>query len=177
MDYPEGFKEKMIRRMTGVNAVSANELSAEVEVHQSTLSRWLREAGNIGAMSKRNTDRTASKQKRPQDWTADEKLQVVLDATAVSEEDLGAFLRTKGLHQVQLERWRSKVTEASLEALKKSRFSRKNSTETRRIRQLERELRRKDKALAETAAILVLKKKVEEIWGDGDGPTEPRNER
>ncbi len=177
MDYPEGFKEKMIRRMTGVNAVSANELSEEVEVHQSTLSRWLREAGNIGAMSKKKTDRKASRQKRPQDWTADEKLQVVLDATAVSEEDLGAFLRTKGLHQVQLERWHSKVTEASLEALKKSRSWKKNSAELQRIRQLERELRRKDKALAETAAILVLKKKVEEIWGDGDGPTEPRNER
>jgi len=177
MDYPERFKEKMVRRMTGINAISANELSEEVEVHQSTLSRWLREAGNIGDMSKKKTDRKASRQKRPQDWTAGEKFQVVLDATSVSEEDLGAFLRSKGLHQVQLERWRSKVTEASLEALKKSRSSKKNSTEARRIRQLEGELRRKDKALAETAAILVLKKKVEEIWGDGDGPMESRNGR
>lgn len=177
MDYPERFKEKMVRRMTGVNAISANELSEEVEVHQSTLSRWLREAGNIGAMSKKKTDRKASRQKRPQDWTADEKLQVVLDAAPVSEEDLGAFLRSKGLHQVQLERWRSKVSEGALEALKRNRSSKKNSAEARRIRQLEGELRRKDKALAETAAILVLKKKVEEIWGAGDGHTEPRNER
>ncbi len=177
MEYPETFKKRMVQRMTGVNAISANELSEEVDVHQSTLSRWLRDAGNIAVMGKKKTDTNTSKQKRPQDWTAEEKFQVVLNAVAVSEEDLGAFLRSKGLHQVQLERWRSKVSEASLEALKRNGSTKKKSADARRIRNLERELRRKDKALAETAAILVLKKKVEEIWGDGDGHTEPRNER
>ena len=43
--------------------------------------------------------------------------------------------------------------------------------EAQRIRQLERELHRKDKALAEVAALLALKKKVNEIWGDGDDDT------
>jgi hypothetical protein len=33
---------------------------------------------------------------------------------------------------------------------------------------LERELRRKDKALAETAALLTLRKKAQAIWGDGE---------
>ena len=44
-----------------------------------------------------------------------------------------------------------------------------------RIKELERELRRKDKALAETAALLVLKKKVQAIWGDEDDDTEPKS--
>ena len=52
--------------------------------------------------------------------------------------------------------------------------TKRNATETKRIRALEKELRRKDKALAETAALLVLKKKVQEIWGDEDDDTTPR---
>ncbi len=50
------------------------------------------------------------------------------------------------------------------------------SVEQRRILELERELRRKDAALAETAALLVLKKKAQAIWGDGDESTDPRHE-
>jgi len=52
--------------------------------------------------------------------------------------------------------------------------SRRNP-DVKRIRSLEKELRRKDKALAETAALLVLKKKVQEIWGDEDENTTRRN--
>jgi transposase-like protein len=116
-------------------------------------------------------------QKRPQDWTAEQKYQVVLDAAGLSEEELGAFLRRKGLHQVQLEQWRSRATEGAMEALSRKHSSRKNTAEARRIRNLERELRRKEKALAETAALLVLKKKAAAIWGDGDDFTGPRTER
>jgi len=41
--------------------------------------------------------------------------------------------------------------------------------EGQRIRELEAELRRKEKALAETAALLVLKKKAQAIWGEPEG--------
>ena len=41
-------------------------------------------------------------------------------------------------------------------------------SERQRVKELERELRRKEKALAETAALLVLRKKMEAIWGDGE---------
>jgi hypothetical protein len=49
------------------------------------------------------------------------------------------------------------------------------SPEARRVRELEKELRRKEKALAETAALLVLKKKLDAMWGDEDDDTEPRS--
>jgi transposase-like protein len=94
--------------------------------------------------------------------------------TNISEVDLGALLRREGLHEAQLAEWREAVQEA-LEGTraKKSR----SSAEAKRIRQLERELKRKDKALAETAALLVLKKKAQAIWGDGDDDTEPKSGR
>ena len=110
--------------------------------------------------------------KRPQDWTAEEKLAVVIEAAAVSDEDLGGFLRRKGLHGAQLNEWRQQV----LSGLgKRPARSSKPSVDARRVKELEKELRRKDKALAETAALLVLQKKVQAIWGDGDDDTAKKN--
>jgi transposase-like protein len=110
---------------------------------------------------------------RPQDWTAEEKLAVVIEAAALSDEELGGFLRRRGIHEAQLKEWRQMV----LSGLEKppSRFSKTFSAEARRIRELERELARKEKALAEAAALLVLKKKAQTIWGDEDESTARRN--
>jgi transposase-like protein len=112
------------------------------------------------------------KGKRPQDWPAEAKLAAVKEADTLPEEDLGAFLRRRGLHRAHLSQWRQQIV-AGLDAPR----SKKTSAQTRRIRELERELRRKDKALAETAALLVLKKKVQAIWGAEDGDTMPRSGR
>jgi len=73
------------------------------------------------------------------------------------------FLRQKGLHEATLEKWKKEM----LEALKiKSFVGGKKDPQRKRIAVLERELRRKEAALAEAAALLVLKKKADAIWGD-----------
>ena len=168
MEYPEKFKAKMVQKLTVPGAPSATALSEEVGVPQPTLSKWVREAGRVGAMGK--TKRT--KGKRPQDWTAEAKLAAVMEADSLSEDDLGTFLRRRGLHRTHLTQWREQIV-AGLKAPR----SKKTSAETRRIRELERELRRKDQALAETAALLELKKKVQAIWGDEDDTTTRRSGR
>ena len=168
MEYPEKFKAQMVQKLTAPGAPSATALSEEVGVAQPTLSRWVREAGRVGGMGTSKSP----KGKRPQDWTAEAKLSAVMEADTLSEEDLGAFLRHRGLHRAHLSQWREQIV-AGLEAPR----SKKASAETRRIRELERELKRKDKALAETAALLVLKKKVQAIWGDEDGATTRRSGR
>ena len=98
--------------------------------------------------------------KRPQNWTAMEKLQAVVAYDGLEESEQGQYLRSHGLYGVDIERWRDEM----LQAL--NRKPRKGDPKERRIRELEGELRRKEKALAETAALLVLKKKAQEIWGD-----------
>lgn len=168
MEYPEKFKARMVQRLTAPGALSATALSDEVGVAQPTLSKWVREAGRVGGMGK--TKRP--KGKRPQDWAAEAKLAAVMEADSLSEEDLGAFLRRRGLHRTHLTQWREQIV-AGLNVPR----SKKTSAEARRIRELERELRRKDKALAETAALLVLKKKAQAIWGDEDGDTTRRSGR
>lgn len=112
------------------------------------------------------------KGRRPQDWTAEDKLVAVLEYEKLEEEQRGKYLREKGIHSVHIEGWKRQI----LEGLKGSKSSKKDPRDTK-IRELERELRRKDKALAETAALLVLKKKAQAIWGDEDDDTEPRSGR
>lgn len=167
MEYSEKFKAKMVQRMLGPNAVSASALAGEIGIAQPTLSRWLRQASTLSGMAKRSgkSGGAEAKNKRPQDLSVQDKLRLVVEASALSEEELGEFLRRSGIHKAQLEQWSSAVTGA-LEA----KATAKNP-EAKKVRQLERQLLRKDKALAEAAALLVLKKKVRAIWGDEDDDT------
>ena len=180
MPYSEMFKRKMIQKLTGPNAISATALSRQVDVSQTTLSKWLKNAGiepRFGSLN--NTDsngqmRQTMTPKRPEGWSPEEKLKAVLEAASLSEDQLGAFLRSKGLHETHLQQWRLQMLNG-LGKVSVDKKPKRRAADTRRIRSLEKELKRKDKALAETAALLVLKKKVQEIWGDEDDPTAPRS--
>lgn len=171
VEYSTGFKRTMIRKMVGPGRRSAWALAKESGVSQSTLSRWLREAGSVGRMSEDKDQGTEPR--RPQDWSAEEKLEVLTEAGRLSEQELGGFLRRKGLHEAQLKQWR----EEALAALGSRKAASLSKAEARRVRQLERELKRKDKALAEAAALLVLQKKVQALWGDEDDDTDPSKGR
>lgn len=172
-EYSESFRNRMVEKMTGPRGKSATLLATEVGVPQPTLSRWKREAGTVPrTMSPPDDGKPApSPTKRPQDWSAEEKWALVTEAATVPETELGAFLRRKGVHEAQLAEWRA----AALAALQPpSRRERKAANiEKLKIRNLERELKRKEKALAEAAALLVLKKKAQAIWGDEDDDTTP----
>ncbi len=168
MPFSEGFKGRMVERMVGLNRTSATELSREVGVSQSTLSTWLREAPMRNGREERG-QKAKRAPKSPRAWTAEEKLRVVQESLELADAELGAYLRREGLHEAQLKEWRE-ATLAALGGPKKS--SKKKSAEAKRLRELERELRRKDAALAEVTALLVLQKKVQAIWGDeGEGTT------
>lgn len=172
-EYSESFRNRMVEKMTGPRGKSATLLATEVGVPQPTLSRWKREAGTVRrTMSPPDDGKPApSPTKRPQDWSAEEKWALVTEAATVPEAELGAFLRRKGVHEAQLAEWRA----AAMAALQPpSRRERKAANiEKLKIRNLERELKRKEKALAEAAALLVLKKKAQAIWGDEDDDTTP----
>ena len=90
--YSTAFKSRMLRRLIGPDAVSANALAQEVGIGQTMLSRWLRESRTVEPM------RTSKKKQ----WTGAEKLRVVLEARGLSETELGALLRREGLHESDL---------------------------------------------------------------------------
>ena len=167
MPYNEGFKARMIQRMAGPEAITATALSKEVGIGQPTLSRWLRER-SVGGM-------TDDKPKARRTWTAAEKLRVVQEASQLESDELGGLLRREGLHETQLKEWVEAGNAGALARLAPAKRSRsKRTPEQKRIDELERELTRKEKALAEVTALLVLKKKVQELWGDEDDDTGTR---
>lgn len=178
MEYSDAFRRKMVQRMTGPHARSANALATEMGIPQPTLSRWLRDASTVRDMTPSDPTKPTSKtapRRRPEDWTADEKLRAVLEASALSGEALGAFLRREGLHEAQLAAWHEAVSQAVAD--QKAGKSKKPSPEAKRVRELERELLRKDRALAEAAALLVLQKKMNAYYEAADDDTDPKSGR
>jgi transposase len=180
MPYSDMFKRKMIQKMTGPDAITATALSKQVDVPQTTLSKWLRKAGIEPFFSYPNNRNDTAQMRQtvtnkpPKDWSPEEKLKAVLESASLPDDKLGAYLRQKGLHETHLQQWRIQM----LQGLGKPVCASKPKAapaQAKMIRDLEKELRRKDKALAETAALLVLKKKVQQIWGDEDDSTAGKN--
>jgi transposase len=174
MKYSAAFKAKMVQKMLGGR--SANSLAQESGMHQPTLSKWLRDAGSLQAVKRRRqSDEAKTEGRRPDDWSAEEKLEAVLEAKRLSGSEFGEFLRRRGLHEEQLRQWQATVDAAALESLRGRKAAGK-SAEAKRVKELERELRRKEKALAEAAALLVLRKKAEALWGDEDASMESKTD-
>lgn len=151
--------------------MSATALSKDVGVSQGTLSRWLREAGSIEGMSKNNSNPA---HQSPREWSIEKKIRVVYEAMSLSDDELGEFLRREGLHEVQLQEMRQAVEEALSGGKKKA--AKKSRIDAKKIKKLERELVRKEKALAEVTALLVLKKKLDAYYlGDEESHTPRKN--
>jgi len=131
-------------------------IAEEFGIGRSTIQNWLRQDRRTGVTE------VVKRERRPEDWTVEERLSALIESNALSDDELGAWCRGQGLHTHHLERWRREIIEGQ---------DRKGSQSTLRAlraenRTLKKELRRKEKALAETAALLVLKKKAAAIWGD-----------
>lgn len=171
--YTATFRNRMVARLVGPHAMSATALGVETGLAQATLSRWLREASKVRRPMALTDDKP--KKKQPQEWTAEEKLKIVLEAATLSEGELGVFLRSKGIHEAVLAEWKDQAL-AGLRGTEVASNLQKQRGESREMRELRRELKRKDKALAETAALIVLKKKALEIWGAEDDDTDPKND-
>lgn len=159
-NYSEAFKKSAVEKMLNRGSRPVAAILEETGVSSSMLYRWKSEFAYSGAMKKTS--------KRPQDRSAEDILKLVIEFEKLPEDKRGEFLRKEGLHAEHIESWREQI-KAALRPSKQSQAERSEKAEDRRkIKELEKELRRKDRALAETTALLVLKKKADLIWGTGD---------
>jgi len=156
--YSKGFKTNVIAQAVG-SGKTLRVLAQEFGVGYSTLGKWLRDNRNRGEQP------LTHQEKRPGDWSIQERYGALLETSSLTEEELGRWCREHGVHSHQLARWKQDAmvgTGGKMDPAKQA--------ETRRLREevrvLKKELLRKDKALAETAALLVLKKKAASIWGE-----------
>jgi len=183
--YSASVRARMVRKLTGPNPISQADLARDTGVPQATLSRWVREAGSVMPVPRKKRmsalatpsgetpTTTPTPPKRPQDWTALERADVVVKASRLAPQELCEFLRSQGIHRETLKEWTTALEE-TLSAYAPR--SPRALSDAKRIRELERDLARKDRALAETTALLILKKKMALFWGDEESDTEPKSE-
>lgn len=103
------------------------------------------------------------KRKGPEAWSSAQKFQTVLETASLSQAQLSEYCRGKGLLVEQVQRWRANCEQANAQGMGPQRQG-----HDKELKRVQRELKRKEAALAEAAALLVLSKKAEAIWGKGE---------
>lgn len=133
-------------------------VAREIGVGVDTLERWRSEA--------------LANPTRERVWTAAARLEAVISTAAMDEAARSAWCREHGVYPQQLQQWRDSATQALAQPQERASTAQDAKQDRRRIKELERELRRKEKALAEAAALLVLSKKLEAIFPKDKGEAE-----
>ena len=156
---------KVLRR---AEHVSVKDVADSLGIGHSTLQRWVRKSKNQELNDSSHRDvRSMSKEKRPQDWSLEERLEIVIACGALDDAGISELCREKGLFPHHVNQWKIEFASGKTSATEqKKQPSSKNLKHE--IKSLKKELNRKDKALAETAALLVLQKKVNAIWGSDE---------
>jgi transposase-like protein len=163
MRYSAERREAVLKKMLPPHNRPIRELAREEGISEATLYLWRKAARAEGRLLP-DADGT-----QPEGWSSCDKFAAVLEGAALNETELAEYCRKRGLYPEQVKAWRQACEQANDWEREKAReVSGSLKNERERSRTLERELRRKEKALAETAALLVLKKKAQAIWGEDE---------
>jgi transposase len=156
MKYSRRMKESALRKVLPPENRSISEVALEMGISDQTIYSWKRQAEN-GTLSLGGSE-------SPRETVQLERYNLLLESKSIGEEDLGAWLREKGLHSEHLTLWQQEIQDTL--SNKDTIIREENRRLKKEKKELERELRRKEKALAEMAALVTLKKKADAIWGD-----------
>src|SRR5680860_1061235 len=163
MGYSPERKTAVLKRMFPPNNLPLRQLSQDEGISEATLHKWRAQARGNGQLL---PDAAVG----PEGWTSRDKFAAVLETAAMNEADMAEYCRKRGLFPEQIKTWRGACEQANdWDRASTARMSQATREEKKRIKDLERDLARKDRALAETAALLVLRKKAAAIWGGRRG--------
>ncbi len=152
--YGQAFKDKAVARLLPPESAARDVVAREVGVGAGTLERWREDA--------------QSRPARGRAWTAGARLEAVITTAPMSEAGKSAWCREHGVFPTDLDKWRASCTTALADPEDVRATPQATRADRKRIKELERDLLRKDRALAETAALLVLSKKVAAIFSKGE---------
>jgi transposase-like protein len=160
MRYPKERKEAVLKKMLAPHNKTMKALAQEDGISEATLYNWRKAARAEGRLMP-DGDNT------PQGWVSADKFAAVIETASMNEVEISSFCRERGLFPEQIREWREACEQANdWDQTQNKRLKDNRKTDEKRIKELERDLRRKEKALAETAALLVLRKKAQAIWGE-----------
>lgn len=160
--YSEQFKYSTVKRMMPPSNESVQSIARETGLAEATLYNWKKNAKAKGLP-------VPAGESESERWSTQDKFSIVVETASLSEIELAEYCRSKGLYVEQVQAWRDACMQANGGVAEQANQLQKNNREKdRQIKKLNQELRRKEAALAETAALLVLRKKANAIWGDNE---------
>ena len=152
--YGQGFKDRAVERLLPPESAALDVVARAVGIGAGTLERWREDA--------------QSKPARVRTWTAAARLEAVVTTAPMDEAGRSAWCRRHGVFVAELDKWRANCSAALADPEEARASPQATRSDRKRIKELERELLRKDRALAETAALLVLSKKMQAIFNMGE---------
>lgn len=160
--YTPKHKAEIVTRMMPPNNESVAQLSVEEGITEATLYKWRKEAREAGIATPGN-GQTSDK------WNSQDKFLVVMETFTMNELELAEYCRKKGLYREQVEAWKEVCLQANGQVFDQAKqLNTQLKEEQKRTKDLEKNLRNKERALAEAAALLLLRKKARAIWGDNE---------
>ena len=157
--YSDAFVERALLKAGSRGSRSIRSVAEELNVEYETLKKWLQRK------SVEKIKANATKEKRPQDWRREEQLAALMETHSLSKEALNAWCRERGIFPHHLESWKADFAQGAVEPAQDQRSARALKNENEKLKA---ELKRKEKALAEAAALLVLQKKFRALWDNED---------
>jgi transposase-like protein len=165
--YDSALRDQIRQRMSPPNRESVAEIARSTGIAAPTLYSWR-------LRWKLERQLVLASSKAPEQWSAADKLAAVIQSAALSGTELGSFCRQRGLYPKQLARWRQVAEDANCPSAPsmadQRELQRKNHELIRKNRKLERELQKKEKALTEAATLLMLSKKLDQLWPQDEEP-------
>ena len=158
--YTAEFKKVAIQKIFINKNRKLPDIAKEIGVPRSTLYVWVKEYKKCGNNLVMNNT-----QKRPQDWTPNEKIKACFDYDNLPQHQQGEFLRRNGLHSSHLTEWKKLCINALSSRTNDNVSKSELRSAHQKIKELEQDLLRKERALAETTSLLILKKKADLIFG------------
>lgn len=158
--YSSERKEAILKKLLPPHNMTVAEVSEAENISPQTLYNWRYQAKQSGQA-------VPGKTPTSDHWSAEAKLAVVIETATLSESELSQYCREKGLYAEQVKRWKTHCLSGfQLSDEHQKQVTRQAQQAKSEIKELKRELRIKDKALAETTALLVLRKKLQALWED-----------
>lgn len=163
MQYSDELRDAMLQKILPPNNQPISKISKEEGISEQTLRNWKNQAISEG----KAIPGTPSGSTR---WNSQDKFLIVIETAKMSETELAEYCRKKGIYVEEVNAWKDACINANGGVAREAaRLSKELKAAERENKQLQKELDRKEKALAEAAALLVLRKKADAIWGDPEG--------
>jgi transposase-like protein len=151
-------KSAVLNKLLPPHNLSIPEIANLEGISQGCLYNWLKQARMEGRPV------PGSRKTTTEGWPSQDKFAVILETASLNAQELSEYCRSKGLYPEQIERWK----QAFIQGMDQTRPEAESKESRKKIQKLEKEIQRKDKALAEAAALLVLQKKVRALWAEED---------